>query len=317
MKKLVMLSFLPIILASCGKTPEAPATGSGAYKKWSYFCPTQAPSVAMAEFASLDKFETTSDPSLLAPAMIAGQYDVVIAPTNVGMQAIKSESKAPYKLLATITFGNFYIAATGNDDDEIMDVSDYIVIFQPPGIPNKVFSYCYGGGFDAVAHNVGTNANAQACLELGRNDLDSGTDVDYVLVAEPSLTLGLNQNSNARIYEDLQNKYYSKSGGSLITQASIFVKNTLESKDIKEEFLPLLKSSIEGFIAKPSDLKKAMNKVTGAQSFFGVEPAVAEEATKNGNRMGLGIKESKDILTDTNKFLGVIGAPQATNEDLA
>ncbi len=316
MKKLFVLSFMPILLAGCGVSPKQPATGTGAYKKWSYFCPIQAPAVAMADFVSLKKFETTKDPSLIAPYMAAGKYDVVIAPTNVGVAAMKT-GNAPYKLLATITFGNFFIASTGNDDDEIMDKGDYIVTFQPPGIPNKVFSYCYGGGFDSVVHVVGNNLDAQTVLEKGINEADGNAPVDYVLVAEPSLTLGLKQNENAKEFENLQSKYYSKSGGSLITQASIFVKNTLKSKDVKEEFVPKLKSSIEKFIETPSSLKKSMNKVESPQLKFGVKPEVAEEATKNGNRMGIGFKESKDILTDTNKFLSVIGAPQITNEDIA
>lgn len=315
MKKITLLCLMPIVLAGCGKDPT-PATGSGAYKKWSYYVPVQAPAVAMAQFATFDKFETTNDPTFIALAMAAGKYDIVVAPTNVGMNAMKS-ANAPYKLLATITFGNFYIASTGNDDDIVMDADDYIVSFQPAGIPNKVFHYCYGTGLDSGIHYVTNNLAAQTCLETGKNSGDGNADVDYVIIAEPSLTIAKSNNANVEIYQDLQNKYYTKSGGSLITQASIFVKNTLKSKDVKEEFLPILKSSIEGFIETPSKLKKAMEKVEGAQSIFGVTPEVAQEATKNGNRMGLGIKESKTILEDTNKFLEIIGAPQATNEDIA
>ena len=315
MKKIILLCLMPILLAGCGKDPS-PATGSGAYKKWSYYVPVQAPAVAMAQFATFDKFETTNVPTLIAPAMAAGKYDIVVAPTNVGINAMKSAS-APYKLLGTITFGNFYIASTGNDDNEVMGVDDYIVSFQPAGIPNKVLHYCYGTGLDSAIHYVSNNLTAQTCLETGKNSGDGNADVDYVLISEPSLTLAMSNNPNVKIYEDLQNKYYNKSGGSLITQASVFVKNTLMSKDVKEEFLPLLKSSIEGFVATPKNLKKAMQKVDNAQSIFGVTPEVAEEATKNRNRMGLGIKESKTILEDTNKFLEIIGAPQVTNEDLA
>ena len=315
MKKITLLCLMPILLAGCGKDP-APATGIGAYKKWSYYVPVQAPAVAMAQFATFDKFETTNDPTSIAPAMAAGQYEVVVAPTNVGVNAMKS-ANAPYKLLATITFGNFYIASTGNDDNELMGPDDYIVSFQPAGIPNKVLHYCYGTGLDSAIHYVSNNLVAQTCLETGKNSGDGNADVDYVLIAEPSLTIAKSNNSNVEIYQDLQNKYYTKSDGSIITQASVFVKNTLKSKDVKEEFLPILKSSIEGFVGTPSKLKKAMQKVEGTESIFGVTPEVAEEATRNGNRMGLGIKESKTILEDTNKFLEMIGAPQVTNEDIA
>ena len=315
MKKITLLCLMPIILAGCGKNDQ-PATGSGAYKKWSYLVPVQAPAVAMSEFATLEKFETTTEPSSIPSLMAAKKYDVVVAPTNVGANAIKN-AHAEYKLLATITFGNFYIASTGHDDDGIMDVYDYIVNFQPAGIPNKVFSYVYNGGFQNVAHTVASNLAAQTCLETGKNQADNNADVDYVLISEPSLTIGLGNNENAEIYEDLQSKYYLKSGGSIITQASVFVKSSLYSDDVKKEFLPLLKSSIEGYISNPTTLKESMNKVENAKAIFGVTPDVAFESTKNGNRMGLGIKESSTILEDTNKFLQVLGAPQFANEDIA
>ena len=315
MRKITLLCLMPIILAGCGKDPT-PATGSGAYKKWSYLVPVQAPAVAMAAFAGLDNFETTTDPSGIPTQMVAKKFDVVVAPTNVGANAIKG-AHAEYKLLATITFGNFYIAATGHDNDGIMDTDDYIVNFQPAGIPNKVFNYVYNSGFASVVHPVTNNLAAQTCLETGKNAADGNADVDYVLIAEPSLTIGLSNNENAEIYEDLQSKYYLKSGGSIITQASVFVKSSLKSDDVKKEFLPILKSSIEGYVAKPSTLKKTMEKIEEAETLFGVKSSVAEEATRNGNRMGLGIKESSTILSDTNKFLQVLGAPQFANEDLA
>ena len=227
---------MPIILAGCGKTPGKDDPEAPAYASWKYYVPVQAPAVAMAEFAQYDGFETTTQPNTIPSLMAAAQYDVVVAPTNVGVNAIKN-GHAPYKILATITFGNFFVAATGNDNDEVMDADDYIVSFQQNGIPDKIFHYVYGTGLDsAIKYYAANSLAAQTCLETGVNAADSNAKVDYVVIAEPSLTAAMKVNSNAYIYDDLQSKYEGKSGGAMITQASVFVKNTLKAKERIEKF---------------------------------------------------------------------------------
>ena len=56
-----------------------------------------------------------------------------------GIKAI--EKGANYKLAASITFGNFYIASTGIDEDDIMDKDDYIVLFSMGATPDLIFHY--------------------------------------------------------------------------------------------------------------------------------------------------------------------------------
>ena len=67
--------------------------------------------------------------------------DVVIAPTNAGIAAINKG--ANYKLAATITFGNFFILSTGNDEDGVMNKGDKVLAFQEAGVPGKLFKYLY------------------------------------------------------------------------------------------------------------------------------------------------------------------------------
>ena len=56
--------------------------------------------------------------------------------------------------------------------------------------------------------------------------------VDYVLIAEPALTSTLKTTPNAKQYLDLQNEYKIKSENKILTQASVFVKNSLSSEVI-------------------------------------------------------------------------------------
>lgn len=317
MKKITLLCLMPILLAGCGKTPDS-STSTEAYKKWKYLCPIEAPAVAMAEFAQFSGFETTTQPGNIPSLMAAAnpKYDVVVAPTNVGVNAIKGG--APYKILCTITFGNFYIASTGKDSDGMMDADDYVVAFQKPGVPGKVLKYLYGATMLNSIDYFGTSSSAiRSCLETGVNAFDGNKDVDYVVLAEPSLTSALKLNSNAFIYEDLQSKYNMKSDGLILTQASVFVKNSLNKDDVKKVFMPKLKSSIEGYVKDSKTLKSAMNNADDPETTFGTEVSLAVEVTKKGNKMGFGFEESAKIIDDLNKFLTIMEAPTITNEDIA
>lgn len=317
MKKIVLLTLLPILLAGCGKTPVTPdEEDTPTYSSWKYLVPVQAPAVAMADFAKYRGFETTTQPSTIPSLMASGQFDVVVAPTNVGVNAIRNGG-AKYKILSTVTFGNFFIASTGHDSNNIMGADDYIVSFQKNGIPDKVFHYIYGNALDSAITYVASNLEAQICLQTGVNAADDNKPVDYVLIAEPSYSAAKKTNPDIRIYEDLQSKYKNKSDGLILTQASVFVKDSLKRKAVKEEFAPALKASIQKFINKPSEIKTAMDKVQYSAPIFGITSEVAVEVTINDNRMGLGYEDAAEIKEDMNAFLTLLNAPTITDEDIA
>ena len=74
--------------------------------------------------------------------------DVLVVDLTSGIKAI--ENGAEYKVGAIITFGNFYLASTGNDEDETMDSDDRIVLFGNENmLPNRLWHYLYGNDYDA------------------------------------------------------------------------------------------------------------------------------------------------------------------------
>ena len=114
------------------------------YDDLKILAPTGAPSVAFYNFATNNNFTTTSNPQEgLIPQFKSNVYDIIAAPTQGGLTQIMKQNAA-YKLAATITFGNFYIVATGNDNDGILNDGDKVLIFQENDIPGKVFKYTYG-----------------------------------------------------------------------------------------------------------------------------------------------------------------------------
>ncbi len=306
---------IPLILASmtlvaCQSNKD---TSSEEVKEFdrsslSVVTPTGAPALAFYNYAGLDNFETNAVPTNIVAMMAAGQKDVVVLPTNAGVQAIKGKN-APYQIAATITFGNFYIASMGNDADGVMNEGDKILLFQKGNVPDKIFHYVYGDAFDSNVYYVSAVSDAAAALIGGSFvDAESGDNVvpNYVMIAEPALTNVLSKKETVSVYADMQAKYKEKSGNKEIFQASVFVKNSLE-KALATSFLSSLKEDIEGAIAEPSKLSEGMNKASNAAELFGVAPAMAENVLKKNNGMGLGFKYVKENKEGIENFLSIFG----------
>ena len=308
MKKVFLLSLIPLVLCGCGSKDK--------YKDLRFVVPTGAPAIAMSAFAEIKGFETVTDPSTIVPMMAAEQVDVAVLPTNVGVTAINAK-KVPYKLLCTITFGNLYVASTGKDDDGEMDADDYIVSFQQGAVPDKIFHYVYGTEFDSALHYVSSAADAAKCLKTGKNLADESKQVDYVLLAEPALTKVLETTPTASVYADLQALYKEKSGGLILTQASVFVRNALEEKVVKGAIYKTIEESVNQMIKKSSNIKSYMEKVDDPATIFGVEPEYAVKTMDAGNKMGIGCKLASEIKDDINKFLTIFGVSEIADESIA
>ena len=299
-------TLLPIMIAGLALTGCRPA-------QQLVFCttglevvtPTGAPALAFYNYAGLNNFETNSNPSNITAYMAAESKDFVVLPTNAGVKAI-TENNLPYKLAATITFGNFYIVSMGNDDDENgMDASDTILLFQKNNVPDKIFHYIYGNDLNSAIHYVNAVSDAaQAALTGSFSDPDDGLTYtpNYVLLAQPVLTNVLSKKENVSVYANVQEKYKEVSGNKEIFQASVFVRNAVKKSDT-DTFLKCLKKDIEAAIADPSKMTEGMNRDAAPAETFGVAPAMAEAAMRNNNGMGLGFKYAKENKEAIETFL--------------
>ena len=239
--------------------------------------------------------------------MAAESKDFVVLPTNAGVKAI-TENNLPYKLAATITFGNFYVASMGNDDDENgMDAGDTILLFQKNNVPDRIFHYIYGTELNAGIHYVNAVSDAaQAAMTGSFSDPDDGLTYtpNYVLLAEPVLTNVLSKKQTVSVYADIQAKYKEASGNKEIFQASVFVRDAVKKED-KDTFLKCLKKDIEGAIADPAKMSDGMNKDSAPAETFGVAPTMAEAVLRKNNGMGLGFKYARENKEAIETFLGI------------
>lgn len=303
-----LISIIPL-LVSCGSRQEEKN------HDLKIITPVGAPSLAFYNHSLDSGFETNSgDVSLIIASMVNKTKDIVVLPTNAGINAITSK-KLDYKISSTITFGNLYVASTGNDKDKIMTKDDYIVVFQKNQFPDIMFKYVYGEEIANSVHYVSSISDAAKCLLSGIDLTNDNHPVDYVLMAEPALTNVLNKDSKKTIYSNIQELYKSKSGGLDMFQASIFVNSSLDKNKIND-FLSSLEEDINKGIENPQLIVDGLNKVDSPSSFFGIDPKIIPSLiTSKENKIGLSFKncfKNKDAIDN---FISLFGM-EKTNEEI-
>lgn len=304
MKKQILLLIPLMMLTGCKKDTS----------KLKIVCPTGAPAIAFYKENSNPNFETNGVPSNIVSMMNENSdKDLVVIDTVSGLKAIKNG--APYKLAASLTFGNFYIASTGKDDDEVIDKDDKIVLFGQNQTPDLLFHYLYGNEYNDAIEYVTNVQDAAKCLITGKNEVTTNT-IDYVFIAQPVLTNALNKNKNAKKVVDIQEAYKNKSEGKSLIQASLFVRNKAK-KDIVNEYLKGLKASVEEAINNPDVISETLKdkSVEEMTALYGVAPSLAVTALKDNNGLGLGYKKGKDIKSEIDSFISLFSL-ENTNEEI-
>ena len=308
--KLFVLPLLAIALTACQNQNSSSECNCSSYKylgsELSIISPTGAPALAFYNYATNPQFETNAVPTNIVATMNAGQKDIVVLPTNAGVQAIVNKN-APYKIAATLTFGNFYIASMGNDTNNTMDANDTILLFQKNNVPDKIFHYVYGDTLDSALHYVEAVSDvAKAAISGTFVDPDTGTNMtpNYVLIAEPALSTVRTKKRNIFVYADLQEEYKKKSNNLEIFQASVFVKNDAKYHFV-DAFLSSLKKDVEAMLKDSKVLKEGLAQSSQSETIYGVAPETAVEVLEEGNGMGLGFKYAKENKASIDQFLSL------------
>ena len=304
MKKLALLAVPFMLLTACQKSETI-----------KIICPTGAPAFAFYKEVSNSNFETNDVPKNIVAMMNKNsEKNIVVIDTTSGVQAIKNG--APYKLAASLTFGNFFIASTGKDDNDTMDPGDKIVLFNKGATPDFLFHYLYGNTYDEGIEYVTAVKDAATCLISGKNAA-TASEIDYVFIAQPVLLNALAKNPNAKKYVDVQEAYKQKSNGRSLIQASLFVKNGT-NKSTVNKYLSSLSSDIDAAVANPEVIKESLSAISDeeATAKYGVAPALAVKALKDNNGIGLGYKQAYTIKEDIDAFLKEVQGIEATSEDI-
>ena len=278
-------------------------------------CPTGAPALAFYNNVENANFETNSTPSNIVSMMNGNSnYDIVVIDTVSGIKAINNG--ANFKLAATLTFGNFYLAATGNDANSTLDKDDVVILFGQNQTPDLLFNKIYGEGYNV--EYVTNVQDAAKCLASGKNMITKST-VDYVFIAQPALYTILNNKDaltygNASVYANIQEEYKKITNYDLV-QASLFVNVNSDSKMV-DSFLKDLEKDINNLLENPSLLSDKIDFTSQELSTkYGVNFKACEQLLNDDNAIGLGYKKAIDNKENIDNFISLFNLG-TTNEEI-
>lgn len=318
-KKFMSMLLLSLLLVGC-QTNENTSSSSINNKELSILTPTNAPALAFIDQLNNDNYSTNSKPNNIALEMIKGTHDIVVVDLIGGLTAIEKQN-APYKLASVITFGNFYIYATGNDENKTMENEDNIICFGQNTTPDILFKHLYPD------ITVDTYLNGVADVSpIAASGVINNVEVDYCVIAEPVLYNILHKKEAPTYgkgyeYSSFQELWKNKhANNSSILGASIYIKNDTYkdySKQI-DEFLDTVSKNINRYISNPEEVVKIMNDYGSTEeqaTRIGINSIVAKGVLEN-NSVNLGFLSSKadNFNLIIEEYLNVV-KPEIINEN--
>ena len=128
-------------------------------------------------------------------------------------------------------------------------------------------------------------------------------EFDYIFTAQPVVSA-----TSSTIFKNVQQDFSVKSQGKRITQASIFVKNGVDTNKANS-LLADLNVSIGTGLLNPTLIKSGIESVGETkeqQNKFGVPGAMAMKVTKENNGFSLGFEVAKNIKGEISSFVNLL-----------
>lgn len=296
-KKLLLLTAAAaatITMTGCGPTPPDASDPNLP----SVFVPIGSTLIGVSEYAAAykDKVEV-GNATLIAPALLNTQYDVIVAPITAGVNVY---SKAPnYKLDNVFVWGNFYLLSN-EKIDSIADLEGKTISnFQKGNVPEIVLETVLKENNVNCTVNYLSNVEATATAFLG------GTS-DIIVSAEPSVQQILSKKPDTHVI-DLQEEYKKVTNNAALPQAGIFVsKQYMEKVKDYDKYLDLIRNSVTS--ANKDPLKAAQNTMLLTSNFENLGAEKLSAAVPGCNFALKSKEENKKaidtFLTLSNNILG-------------
>lgn len=224
-------------------------------------------------------------------ALVAGEYDIVVAPLNIGAQ-LYSKGNSKYQISGVIALGNTYIVS--NKATQLSTLSDLegktILAYSQGGTPDIILQYVL------KANNINVIIEYQESLEKVVPLFVQGK-YDYILAAEPVISkLQISQKKELNIL-NLQD-YIDKT----IMQAAIFVNPVSTKQDSIKTVLNKIEKNVEEMNKNTSEY---VNKILNKDVYFSdLGENILNNSIPNSNLEFLNAKNNK---TQIESYLEMIG----------
>ena len=262
--------------------------------------PNGAPALAVLPAAVGGKVDFVDGADALQAAFVNpdGDYDLIVAPSNLGLK-LASAGKTAYKMLGVVTWGNLYIVAkAGTDKDP--STWENVAAFGEQSVTGIVFNTVYGDKIDSSKITwYNSTAEASAALIEGK--------ADVAMLAEPNATATIakakENGLELEIIDDVQSAY----GEGGFPQAALFVKE--DSYANKKETIDAVFTMMNAFSSLETPLSadqlQGMIDAAGGAEAMGV-PA-AQMIEKVWPRLNINVVKASEHKADLEKFAGLFG----------
>lgn len=211
----------------------------------SVIVPTGTPSLGIARALEEDfiKENIVSGSDPLIAAFTNANYDIVVAPVNLGAKFYNENENFGYQLYETIVWGNYYLASTTLLDSFASLEGKTITVFGKNSTPDVVLRTLL------VVNQLNVTLEYVDDVNTANSYLMSGK-ADIIVSAEPSIT---KLSSNKEIYTlDLQKEWANITGSYSFPQAGIFVKKERKDNNSVQAALDQMIASIHLIETNPN-----------------------------------------------------------------
>ena len=281
---LMACSFLALGLAACSNTDIS-------NEPISILCPTGAPALSLLGTWDLEnvsvEYVDGSDILTSELAKEDGEYDIIVAPTNVGAK-VYGESES-YNLEAVLTWGNLYLV--GQEGTDLSTAS--IAAFGQNAVPGLVFNQVEDPSLNVTWYS--SVQEAQQALLTNQQQV--------ALLAQPvaaaTIAKAKENGKELTVLQDLQKLWQEKTNSedAGYPQASLFVKSGEEEK--VEAVLDAVEEYVEE--ADEKTLTSTIDDI-GAE-VLGVPNT--QIAVKTWNAQNIRYVQGNDAKEDIEDFLAV------------
>lgn len=312
-KKIMSASLALLLVAGCSNTQqdsgsEQPEQQTVEAENLKILSPSGAPSLSLLPILKGGKNTVEivegSDPLQAAFVNPDPQYDVIIAPSNLGVK-LASAGKTGYKMLAVVTWGNLYIIGSSEED---LSEGHTVAAFGEQAVPGLVFKHTYSDIKADVSFAYQTGQETMAALLSG--------NADAALIAEPAATAaiakGKEQGKELKVISDVQKEW----GDTGFPMAALFVNSAVyeEKKAMFTDLVNQMKTYAEGVNADdPSALVADINEL-GADTFGVPSAEIIGKCYKRMNINVTGASECADAVAEFVKLFGVESTEGAFTE---
>lgn len=236
------------------------------------------------------EFDVVDGQDPLMAGFTEGNYDLIIAPINLGAKLYLA-GKSVYKLKAAITTNNTYLASK-NEITSLQDVQNKkILAFGNGSAPSLALQASLKIN-NIISEVEYRSSAADVTLEY----TSSNTDFDYFLLAEPNITTIANKTKKE--INKIALIDYLKDEIEVLVQACLFVNS---SKEISDEVFKKIENNIKSMNENPKDYASSVE--SKKEFFTKLTKEVLEKAIPNCNITYLNAKDNEKVFVDFYEFL--------------